>query len=157
MKRVHSMLPFVVVAALFFVLPVWAESGKKSEHHGDHGGKAKMSKPKGGKHAHHFSEHWSKTLSDEQKLQVDMMHLALGRELAVLKAREELVQKEINVLTAQDNADKNAIYTKIDEFLEIKKQILRHRYDHILEMRGILTPAQRVSYDMGVLKRSGVK
>ena len=136
-------------------------------HHGDGSGKPaageeksrhKMAGHKGGhKGGHHFTPHWAKTLSDEQKRKVDEMHLALDRELVVLKARENLLEKELNALTARDGADRRAIHAKIEELMAVKSAILRQRYDHILEMRAVLTPEQRISYDMAVLRRSGVR
>ncbi len=146
----HRILPFVMMATLSVPFVASAEPDKPPAHADAHNEAAHKS-------AHHFTDHWAKTLSDDQKARVDMMHLKLDRELVVLKAQEELVQKEVNALAARDNADTSAINTKIDELAGIKKQIMRARYAHILEMRAILTPAQRISYDMGILERSGVK
>lgn len=148
----NRVLPFVMTAILAAPFAVSAESA----HHAKQG--ADSHKEHGhGDSAHHFADHWAKTLSDDQKARVDMMHLKLDRELGVLKAQVELMQKEINVLAAQDNADMSAINKKIDELMGVKKQIMRARYAHILEMRAALTPAQRVSYDMDTLRLSGVK
>jgi Spy/CpxP family protein refolding chaperone len=143
MLMTHRILPFVMAATLLVPFAVSAEPDTHTE--------------KEHKSAHHFTESWAKTLSDDQKSRVDMMHLELDRELVVLKAQEELVQKQINVLATRDNTAPNSLHAKIDELMGIKKQILRSRYAHILEMRAILTPAQRISYDMQTLERSGVK
>ncbi len=142
-------LPVVIamIAALSFA-PVGFAGEEKGHGKGMHGGAKK---------AHHFTAHWAKTLNDEQKLKVDQMHLALDRELVVLKARAELLEKELNALAARDGADQKDIHAKIDELMAVKGAILRQRFDHIVEMRAILTPEQRISYDMAVLKRSGVK
>lgn len=153
MKMTHRILPVVMAATLLVPFAVSAEPDK----HGAQGASADSHNEKAHKSAHHFTDHWAKTLNDDQKARVDMMHLKLDRELVVLKAQEELVQKEINALVARDNADTSAIQAKLDELMGIKKQILRSRYAHILEMRAILTPAQRISYDMGTLEFSGVK
>jgi len=140
-----------VLYALIFTLAIAAPTHADSDKKPHHDGKAQTQK------AHHFSKHWAKTLSAEQKLSVDKMHLELGRHMAVLKAEEALKQKQLNVLTARDNADKTAIYAKIEELTAIGADILRQRYDHLLEMRAVLTAEQRISYDMGILKRSGAK
>ncbi|KAF0191566.1 MAG: hypothetical protein FD165_1635 [Gammaproteobacteria bacterium] len=135
-----------------------AEEGKSPGHHGAPDQKAAAHQDK--KHSgggHNFSGHWAASLDEAQKLKVDVMHLELDRDLVVLKAQEELVQKEINALTARDGADTAAINAKIDELMAVKTKIMRARYAHILEMRAILTTAQRVSYDMDVLARSGAK
>ncbi|MEQ6342403.1 MAG: periplasmic heavy metal sensor [Gammaproteobacteria bacterium] len=143
MTMTHRILPFAMAATLLVPFAVSAEPDTHSE--------------KAHKSAHHFTDHWAKTLSDDQKTRVDIMHLELDRELVVLKAQEELVQKQINVLVARDNTATNSLHTKIDELMGVKKQIMRSRYAHILEMRAILTPVQRISYDMEILERSGVK
>jgi hypothetical protein len=38
-----------------------------------------------------------------------------------------------------------------------KAQIMRLRYDHLIEMRAILSDEQKVGYDKAVLSRSAVK
>ncbi len=138
-----------------------AEESTSADHHGASDQKAaehnEGHQDKGHSGGHNFSGHWAASLGEAQKLKVDVMHLDLDRELVVLKAQEELVQKEINTLTARDGADAAAINAKIDELMAVKTKIMRARYAHILEMRAILTPAQRVSYDMDVLVRSGAK
>ena len=136
----------LVLAALLLSTPIYAAMDHKPT--AAHGGKH---------HAHHFTPHWSKTLNDQQKHDIDSMHLVLNRQLVVLKAKAELKQKELNVLTAQDQTDKAAIKNKISELMAINTQIMEARYAHIVEMRGILTPEQRISYDMNVLMRSGIK
>ncbi len=131
--------------------------GKPPGHHAtegkQHGHHAKQGKHKG----HHFVPHWSKTLSDEQKARIDLLHLKLEQDLVILKAQEALREKELNVLTASGSAKQKDIYGKIDELMEVKKEIMRHRHDHLVEMRELLTPEQRLSYDMAILGRSGVK
>ncbi len=127
--------------------------------HGDEGrhGPGKAGHAPAKKQGHHFAPHWAKTLNDAQKLQIDRMHLALARKLVVLKARAALLEKEVNALAARDDADPAAIHAKIDELMAAQGEIMRQRYDHIVEMRAVLTPEQRISYDMAVLERSGVK
>ncbi len=131
---------------------------------GQHGGMGKgahaAGKHKGGhnkKKGHNMSPHWAKTLSDEQRVAIDKMHLKLSSLHVVLKARAGLLQKELNVMTAKDGADKNAIDAKIDELMAVKAEIMKHRYDHLSEMRAALTGQQRISYDMAILNRKGAK
>ena len=159
MMMTHRILPVVMAAALFAFAPGWAsaEPEAPSAHHEAPGADSGSHDDAAHKSTHNFTDHWVKTLSGEQKTRVDMMHLELDRELVVLKAQEELAQKQINVLVTRDNAASNAVNAKIDELMGIKKQILRARYAHILEMRTMLTPAQRISYDMETLGFSGVK
>ena len=98
-----------------------------------------------------FSAHWAKTLTDEQKISFDKMHLKVGQLEAVQRAKMKMLQSELNVLVATKPTAKSAIYSKIDEILAVKKRIMRNRYDHIAEMRTELTDQQKISYDMDLL------
>jgi len=100
-----------------------------------------------------FSPHWVKTLTDEQKISFDKMHLLVGQFEAVQRAKIKVLEAELNVMAAKDANNKSAIYKKIDEIIDVKKSIMRNRFDHIVEMRAELTDQQRISYDMGLLKR----
>ena len=159
MMMTHRILPFAMTATLLALAPfgVSAEPEAPSAHHEAPSADTGSHDDSAHKSTHNFTDHWVKTLNGDQKTRVDMMHLDLDRELVALKAQEELVQKQINILATRDNAATSAINTKIDELMGIKKQILRSRYAHILEMRAMLTPAQRISYDMETLGFSGVK
>ena len=157
MMMTHRILPFAMAVALLVPFAVSAGPDTPSAHHEAPSADTGSHDDSAHKSTHNFTAHWVKTLSGDQKMHVDMMHLDLDRELVVLKAQEELVQKQINILATRDKAATSAINTKIDELMGIKKQILRSRYTHILEMRAILTPAQRISYDMETLGFSGVK
>ncbi len=168
----HKLLGSLLLTSVFVLAnPALASEEHKGGHHGmgdakgqhekmgkDHHGEGKHKK--GGhqhKKGHHFSPHWAKTLSDEQRVAVDKMHLKLGTQHAVLKAKAALLQKELNVMTAKDSADQKAIHAKIDELMVVKAAIMKHRYDHLTEMRNALTEQQRISYDMSILKREGAK
>ncbi|MDH3326591.1 MAG: hypothetical protein OEM38_07740 [Gammaproteobacteria bacterium] len=100
-----------------------------------------------------FSPHWAKTLTSAQKTSFDKMHLVVGQFEAVQRAKIKMLKAELNVLAANKSSNKSAIYGKIDEILAVKKGIMRSRFDHIAEMRNELTDQQRISYDMGLLKR----
>ncbi len=126
-------------------------SEMKKGHHGGNKHHAGHKKKKG----HNFSPRWVKTLSDEQRVAVDKMHLKLDRQLAVLKAQAKLLQKELNVMTAQNNAKQSSIHSKIDELMTLKAKIMKLRYEHLSEMRAALTEQQRISYDMAILQREG--
>lgn len=126
----------------------------------DQADKKQCNKHKAGhkKHkGHSLSPHWAKTLDDQQRVAVDRMHLTLDTEHAILKAKAGVLQQEVNVMTAKDNADQQAIYNKIDELMALKAKIMKLRYDHLTEMREILNEQQRISYDMAILKRKGAK
>ena len=121
----------------------------KGEHHQAKGGKHSKKSSHGGT----FTSHWAKTLSDEQKTSFDKMHLMVGQYEAVERAKMKMLKAELNVLAAKDPNNQSKIYKKIDEILAVKKGIMRNRFNHIAEMRSELTEQQRISYDMGLLKR----
>lgn len=157
-KKVLTLISCILLAS--------ASSVSHSAPHGDHSGQG-HAKSMGGSHkahgnthhkksrkkGHTFSPHWAKTLSDEQKVSFDKMHLQVGKVEAVQRAKMKMLKAELNVLATDSSTKKSQIYSKIDEILAVKKGIMRNRFDHIVEMRGELTEQQRISYDMGVLKR----
>jgi len=124
-------------------------AGHGDKHGGKHGGKHGKKSGKGGT----FSPHWAKTLTDEQKISFDKMHLMVGQYEAVHRAKMKMLKAELRVLVATDSKNQKAIYAKIDEILAVKKGVMRSRFDHIAEMRAELTEQQRISYDMGLLKK----
>jgi len=168
----HKILGTLLLTSLFAVgSPAYAGDEHKGGHHDMSGAKGHHDKMDKGHHddgkqkkgdhkkkkGHNLSPHWAKTLSDEQRVAVDQMHLKLSSQHSVLKAKAALLQKELNVMTAKDGADQAAIHTKIDALMAVKAVIMKHRYDHLTEMRNALTEQQRITYDMAILKREGAK
>ena len=85
------------------------------------------------------------------------MHHKLHADQAPFKAKEAQALKELNEMTIRGDVKMEDINAKIDELMAAKTEIIRLRYDHLVEMRAILTHAQKVGYDKGVLSRSAVK
>jgi Spy/CpxP family protein refolding chaperone len=94
---------------------------------------------------------------ESQKEAIGRMHHKLHDDQAPFKASEALALKELNEMTVREDVSLEDVDAKIDELMEAKKQILRLRYGHLIEMRTILTDEQKVGYDKAVLKRSAVK
>jgi Spy/CpxP family protein refolding chaperone len=92
-----------------------------------------------------------------QKKAIDQMHSKLHDDQAPFKANEKQALKELNEMTIREDVKMEDIYAKIDELMSAKTGIMRLRYDHLVEMRAILTDEQKVGYDKGVLSRSKVK
>jgi hypothetical protein len=88
---------------------------------------------------------------------VNHMHHQLEEDQAQYKKQEAQVQKELNEMTIREDVDIDEVYTKIDELMAAKTQILRLRYEHLIEMRKILSEEQRVEYDKRVLQRSEIR
>ena len=94
---------------------------------------------------------------ESQKEAIDHMHHKLHDDQAPFKAKEVQALKELNEMTIREAVRIEDVNAKIDELMEAKTQIMRLRYDHLIEMRAILTDEQKVGYDKGVLNRSAVK
>ncbi len=92
-----------------------------------------------------------------QKASIDKMHHKLHIDQAPFKLQEVQALKELNEMTIIDDVKLENIDVKIDELMAAKTQIMRLRYEHLIEMRAILSDAQKVPYDKNVLKRSLVK
>jgi len=114
------------------------KNNDKAEKHGEHGMGMEMPQ-------------WKKTLTEEQKAKADKMHLELKKMMSLLESKVSLKEAELNSLVTQDKPDTNAIHSKVNEITELKKEMMIKKYDHIAEMRSILTPEQRVSFDLGLL------
>ena len=102
---------------------------------------------------HLYAEDWSDTLTDKQKKLSDQLHVKLKTDTVSLKAQIDLKKTDLNLLIIQDKADMEAINRTIDETLDIKRELMRIKAAHKIEMRDILTEAQRISFDMGLLKK----
>jgi len=101
----------------------------------------------------HDGPEWKDTLTEEQRSKADMMHLELEKSLSLLEAGLMVRKAELANLLVAEKPDTKAVTRKIGEIVEIKREMMEKKYGHMMEMRGILTPEQRVSFDMGVLKK----
>jgi hypothetical protein len=88
---------------------------------------------------------------------IEHMHHQLEEDQALHKANEAQALKELNEMTIREDVNMDDIYTKIDELMAAKNQIMRLRYEHLVEMRRLLTDEQKVEYDKSVLGRSEVR
>jgi len=88
---------------------------------------------------------------------IDHMHHKLDDDQAPFKAKEAQALKELNEMTIREDVRIEDIYGKIDELMAAQTQIMRLRYEHLVEMRKVLTDEQRIKYDQNVLKRSEVR
>jgi Spy/CpxP family protein refolding chaperone len=96
---------------------------------------------------------WRETLSEEQKAEIDFAHLRLRQKQALLEAQIGLKRAEIDRLIASEDGDQGSLQNKIDELAALEKERLMNRYMHIMEVRQILTPKQRVGFDLDMLSR----
>ncbi|MDJ0890184.1 MAG: periplasmic heavy metal sensor [Gammaproteobacteria bacterium] len=136
---------------------------KRQGHGGHHGCGGKMGRH-GGHHghaAHHgkklFGPHWRTTLSPEQANELDRLRVEHAKRKMPLKAKAKAIKLELTALATADEPGTSTMDARIDELLAVKGEMLKHKYAHIAAMRKVLTPEQRVSFDMDVLKRSKQK
>ncbi len=92
-----------------------------------------------------------------QKEAMAQMHHKLHDDQAPYKANEAQALKELNEMTIREDVRIEDVNIKVDELMAAKKQIMRLRYGHLIEMRTVLTDDQKIGYDKGVLSRSAVK
>ena len=93
----------------------------------------------------------------EQKEAIDHMHHQLEEDQAPYKEHETRAQRELNEMTIREDVDLDEVYAKIDELMAVRTEILRLRYEHLIEMRKVLDEEQRVDYDKRVLQRSEIR
>lgn len=94
-------------------------------------------------------------LSDEQEAQITELHNAHYAEVKTLKADLAILRAEKRKLMIADSPNAKAIDAKIDEMSEIQTQIQKKRVAHHLAVRNLLTPEQKVYYDMRRSSRKG--
>lgn len=154
-------ISLIPLFAILFASQVIAEPGhgaemkcmhheSPTEHSLGHGMKHKKSDKKD---MHMFTPIWAKTLSDEQKLAIDKMHLDVAKKQKIISAKMKVAKAELNLLAIAENADMKKISTKIDEVTGLIAEKMKVRFEHIVEMRKALTAEQRISYDMSILSR----
>jgi Spy/CpxP family protein refolding chaperone len=102
--------------------------------------------------SHH---NWKDTLSKAQNEKMEAMHLSIKRDLAPLRAELEFKKAQLKNLVTTKAPAMSAIKAKINEISAVTEKILTKRYSHIVEMRKVLTPAQRQSFDLDFL--SGIE
>lgn len=160
-------LPYFVAAIAILMLgavSMPASVGADSHHAGAgrHHGMSKGGQGMQGRHRHHGAHHgshmfgpsWKQTLTEDQIRKINQLHADLAKIKAPLKTRLTLAKTELAVLTTKDEPDAGAIDKKIREILDLKGRILREHSEHVIEMRTTLTPEQRASFDMHVLKKA---
>ena len=122
---------------------------------GQHGGCDKHGKSghsrtgKGGQHL--FAEHWKHSLTDEQKAELDRLHLEYARTKAPLKAGIKAMQVRLAVMATSGNTTPEEMNGPVMDLLLAKQEMMRAKYSYIAAQRNVLNPEQRVSFDMEVI------
>ncbi len=109
----------------------------------------------GAKMGHNAGHHgWKASLSKSQLEKVEAMHLGLSRDMAPLKAELAFKRAELKNMVTAVAPDMAAMKVKIKEVSAISAKMMEKRYSHIIRMRKILTPKQRLSFDLELISNS---
>ena len=144
---------FLVFSILMLALPApaLAQMGEMGEHgHSSKGQHEGMSHGKGMP----GDDSWTETLTDEQRAKIGKMRLEFKKAQSLLKAQITVKKVELATLVAEDSPNQSAIDKKIDEIVELKREKMRKKYAYKVALRSMLTPEQRVSFDMKMLKKA---
>lgn len=87
-------------------------------------------------------------LSESQKSSIDAIKLESEKKTIVYKADLKIKKAELDKLLLAENPSKKNIDAKIDEITKLKGDIKKERIDHRLKVRDVLTPEQRVDFDL---------
>ncbi len=123
--------------------------GTKNMHHSGMAKHHGASSKHGG--AHFFGKPWKDTLTKEQTLQIDKMHLKLMKETSVIKAKIAAAKLEMAILLIDDSPSQSKINKKVNEISELSQKKMTLRNAHVVDMRKVLNEEQRVSFDGKVL------
>jgi hypothetical protein len=133
-------------------------------HHAKHGGGCPMHERKHGKvhraghgegHARHlFGQGWTETLSAEQKAALDKLHVDYAKNKVQQRLKIKALKVQLTVLATADESQPEAAATKIDALLATKREMLLAKQAYIAEQRAVLTPEQRVSFDMTMIHQA---
>lgn len=151
MQKLRLGLLICSIFAVALSAPAFAQMGHMSE--GGHGMKSQHREMVHGKSPYEASC-WTETLTEEQKAKLAQLKLEYKKVKYLIKAQIRVKKIELATLVTQDNPDQSAINTKIDEILDLKREKMRKTYAFKVALRSMLTPDQRVLFDMKLLKKA---
>lgn len=96
---------------------------------------------------------WKSTLTEEQRAEIDWITLRLTQRQQLLKAQMEVREAELYQLIIGEDVVQDQWQAKLDELLQLKREYLANRYQRMIEIRQVLTPQQRVAFDLSILSR----
>jgi len=146
----------ILVTTVGLSIPVLATADSSSHmgYGGGHEGRMMHGGRMGGYGAGHgYGHKWKASLTDEQSKKIDKLRLAYKQEKYLLKAKLKQAKVEFALLITKDNPSKSSIDKKIDQIIKLKKEKLRLKADHKINVRKQLTEDQRVQFDIAVLKK----
>lgn len=141
------------------------QKGKHGKGHGGgkHGGHGKShGKGHGGQHHRKghgggrrlFGDHWKKTLTTEQKARLDQLHVEFAKKKHALKSAIHARKVQLAIMAIADQPQQEGIDAQINDLLVGERQLMQAKYGYIAAQRQVLTPEQRVSFDMEVVHKA---
>ena len=147
------MLAVLFAASSFAVLPARADMEAKD-------GKASHEYCGGKKHHDGYGrlsskEQWKKSLTGGQASEISGLRLSLKKELAAVKAKLGLKEAEIDGLLVSDAPDRAALDKLVGEAADLKKEMMKAKYAHMVKVRSLLAAEQKAMFDTAVLIGEG--
>jgi len=87
-------------------------------------------------------------LTADQQTQMDKLKTTHMKTIMDVKNQIGVKNAELKVLNSADKTDMNAINAKIDEIGALKTQLIKKKTEHMQAIRTILTPEQRLKFDV---------
>ncbi len=132
--------------------------GKQGMHEGKkgHGGCKKHGAKSGASASdkHLYGANWKQSLTNDQKAELDRLHLQYARIKAPLKAGIKALEVQLAVLATSGDSNPKAIDGPLMDLVLAKQEMLRAKYKYISAQRQMLTPQQQVSFDMEVIHKA---
>jgi Spy/CpxP family protein refolding chaperone len=131
------------VATLLLAAPAGAEPAAMAEPGAGHAPAAD--------HGAMPHDSWRDSLTGDQKAEIDLARLKLSQAQGVLRAQIELKRAEIDRMITSEDADQDGLQSRVDELVALERDRLTNHYRHLMEVRQLLTPKQRVAFDLDLL------
>lgn len=147
-SSMKTLSAIILVTAVCLPSGASAERGKgyhmqKGMHHG-------MS----GRFGSKYKFCWKRTLTDKQRSELRQIKLSYKRQKYLLKAQLRQARVQLALHATSNKPSQRAIDKKIGEITRIKGKMIKLKVNKLVRVRRILTPEQRLSFDMKVLKKA---
>jgi Spy/CpxP family protein refolding chaperone len=96
---------------------------------------------------------WKAGLTDEQQAEIDWITLRVSQKQQLLDAQISVKEAELNQLIVGEDVTQEQWHAKLDELLQLKREYMLNKYQRLIEVRQVLTPQQRVAFDLEVFSR----
>ena len=151
MKPMNSIL-YPLLFCLWAGFAATAQAQPQSED--DRGPMAGMMHGDKGQSEYRHGGHWMADISDEQRSELKRIKAEHIKKQAPLKARMKALKVELMAMALSDAPDKAAADKKIDEMLDLKRQMLQNKVEKVSASRKALDEQQRALYDIHVMKKA---